>query len=214
VKKDLNILREIREQFAVIEKDFANFNISDPLIYAAWMSQTFYYVRHSTRLLALAGSHMDFSQDKIRRRFFQHISEESGHEQLAERDVKLVGHDTAAFAELPETQNLYQVQYFWIQHIHPLSLLGYIFALESIAVEFGPMLYDKAAKAHGEKACAFLKLHSSEDPDHLEKAKQQYESLSDELKEMVIENMHQSFANYQALLTSSVALARRFKNAA
>ncbi|HWU44947.1 MAG TPA: hypothetical protein VN132_15950, partial [Bdellovibrio sp.] len=44
----------------------------DKNFYCAWLAQTTYYVRHSTRLLALGGALAPLQQQELHNRFLKH----------------------------------------------------------------------------------------------------------------------------------------------
>src|SRR5690606_21536890 len=130
-------------------------------------------------------------------RFIEHIKEENNHELLATRDLKKLGYTFEDFQELPETKMFYECQYYKIQNIDPLSLLGYIVALEYLSVAVGKKII-KLTEHH--KAHAFLKLHSEEDVDHVAKAMNLVNGFQKERKRIIIENMAQSCNGYKLLL--------------
>lgn len=172
----------------------------DKRIYAAYMAQTYYYVRHSTRLLALAGGLMPFEHQAGHLRFMKHIGEEESHERLAEHDVKALGFTLNDFPELPSIKAFYQVQYYTVEHVSPWGLLGYIVALEGLAVGKGGTLHELVSKKFGTKAAAFLKVHAAEDIEHLEKAYQMVESLPSKEVQAIEENLELSCHLYEVML--------------
>ena len=59
--------------------------------YADWLAQTYYFVCHSTRLLALAASRFQVDEDAYHLRFLEHLKEEKSHEKLCLTDLKTLG---------------------------------------------------------------------------------------------------------------------------
>lgn len=171
----------------------------DRAFYASYLAQTYYFVRHSTRLLAMASGHARQDQADLHRRFGSHIGEEKGHDLLALNDLKQLGY-TEVESELAETRNLYEGQYYKVEKLDSAALLGYILALEGVASMICPDFIGRIYEAHGEKCAKFLKLHVEEDPDHVEKAFEQIEKLPKNLQEMVETNLIQSFKNYRYFL--------------
>jgi thiaminase len=80
--------------------------------YADWLAQTYYYVRHTTRLIACAAARfpLDERGNSLHHRFATHMGEEKKHEQLAVHDLRQIG---AAIEDLPEhasTRMFYESQ--------------------------------------------------------------------------------------------------------
>ncbi|MGE0527036.1 MAG: iron-containing redox enzyme family protein [Bdellovibrionales bacterium] len=137
--------------------------------------------------------------------FIKHISEETAHEVLAEKDLHDLGMTPEDFRHLPETRALWEPQYYKIQHEHPLALMGYIIALEYFACTHLPSFHAKVSSHYGGKACRFIKLHAEEDPDHTEKALELTSKLSKPLQEIILINVIQTAHTYTAMVNACVA---------
>lgn len=183
-----------------LTKTMDTVNWDDPQIYAAYMAQTYYYVSHSTRLLALAAGLLPLSAGPAHQRFIKHISEENRHEVLASRDVTALGYRLEDFKELDAVKAFYRLQYYMIQNVSPWSLLGYIAALEALAVRGGPAIHERVCRRHGEKTGSFLKVHSAEDVEHVEQAFAMIESLPTDVQAAVWENLEMSCTLFEAFL--------------
>lgn len=164
--------------------------------YANWVSQTYHYVCHSTRLLALAASRFDDA--KLHGRFLEHLREEKGHEKLATNDLKHLGMPVGEC--FPETHAFYMTQYYYLEHMPPTAFFGWILCLEGVAATVGTEIYNRVKAAHGEKAAAFWKVHSGEDIEHLEKAFAMLELVPAADAGKLIENMQVSSGLYADLL--------------
>lgn len=182
------------------ELPIAEVEWSKPRVYAQFVAQTYYYVCHSTRLLGAAAARVSVAHEKLHQRFLKHASEERSHHLLAERDLRALGFTLADFPELPSTAALYQTQYYRIDYVSPLSLLGYILALEGVAVTHGPAVHAAVRAAHGPDAAAFLRLHAEEDPDHLDKAFEVVRALAEPEVALVLHNLRFSCALYGSFL--------------
>src|SRR4051812_4908445 len=86
---------------------WAKFPWLDKNSYAAWLAQTYYYARHTTRIISFAGSLFKFDQQTIHNRFLDHSSEEKNHDRLLEADLKHLGYKVSDFPELSSTASLY-----------------------------------------------------------------------------------------------------------
>lgn len=187
---------------ALMGKAVQKMDVKNPKVYGNFLAQSYYYVCHSTRLLSFAAGLLKKNEEPHFRRFIKHIAEENAHEVLAERDLKELGLSPSDFAHLPETKALWEPQYYKILHESPLSLMGYIIALEYFSSVYLPKFYEAAKDAHGEKASLFLKVHAEEDPDHTEKAIALTSQLSPELQEMIMDNVVQTAKSYTHMITA------------
>lgn len=169
-------------------------NWTDENVYADWLSQAYYMVRKSVPYLGLC---IYYSADipEFMNRCKEHIAEESNHEKLILNDLKVLGRDLAP--ELSSTTNIYQTQFYKITHISPISFLGYVFLLELLAPMFGPHVISQVAN---KKALSFLKVHTNADEDHVESAKQVFNSLDRATQNLIYENFNSSLAAYKAML--------------
>jgi thiaminase len=177
-------------------------------VYGAFLAQTYYYVSHSTRLLALAGSRFKSSEEQVHRRFIRHATEELSHENLALHDLKALGMSLEHYPELPSTRAFYQTQYYMIEHRSPWSFWGYILMLEGLALTKGPWLLGELLRHHGERAASFVKVHVAEDVEHMAKAKQALEALPEAERPLVIDQIANSCFYYGAMLEQCTAYGR------
>lgn len=169
--------------------------------YADYMAQTFYYVRHSTRLLALAASRLSYEeQQTFHLRFISHLREESNHEKLALNDLKHLGFKKEDLPEHSSTRLFYEPQYFKIEHQRPLAIMGYILFLEALAQKACPKLVEKLAEIYGNRCATFFHVHGEEDPAHVESAMKVIYELSEEDLQAVILNLSQTSFAYSAML--------------
>jgi hypothetical protein len=99
-----------------------------------------------------------------------HIDEERGHDAWALEDLEAagVGRETV-LASVPPAQAaaLVGAQYYWIEHHHPVALLGYIFALEDGPDDADRFLDElRARSGFPETAFRTLRHHGRLDPGH------------------------------------------------
>lgn len=174
---------------------------SNAEFYADYIAQTFYYVRHSTRLLALAASRLNYeNQQKTHLRFITHLKEESNHEKLALHDLNHIGRKLENFPENNSTRLFYEPQYFKIEHEMPLGLMGYILFLEALAVKVCPSLTKKITEHHGKNSATFFRVHGEEDPSHVSEALKMIEDLDKETSFYVEKNLIQTAFAYNQML--------------
>ena len=185
----------------------ADFPWENRQAYLLWLAQTYEYAVATTRLLALTGGNIPMNQTPLASRFIQHATEEKGHDKLLENDAKALGERLSDFKVLPEAEAFHKSVYYWIyQHRAPV-VMGWALFLEGFAVRYGASSYERAVKAHGKKGTSFLRVHTQEDPDHVEKAFSALQYFSpEELKDVVhgLEVYSKLYSNIYSAIVASV----------
>lgn len=178
----------------------AQFPWENKQAYAAWLAQSYYFVRHSTRLLALSAGKLDLSQEFLHQRMTAHFTEENGHEKLALLDLKSLGFDISNFSEFTSTKLFYQSQYYWLLQRSAASIMGYIIFLEGFAAAEGPNILKTVLRHHGQNTVRFLKVHAEEDQNHIKTAFDAIRTLDNSEIDEIIENMRTSAELYTVIL--------------
>jgi len=191
--------------------EILNFDWTDESFYNDWLAQTYYFVRHSTKLLNLSACHLNHDQEGLYARFVEHISEELFHEKLVLQDLKRRKRKINEFSELTTTKNFYRSQYFMINQ-DPTSLLGYILFLEAIAITAGSRVAQITEQHHG--VSSFLRVHVEEDVDHIEKAFEAIKSLDPKESEEAFTNFLDTAKSYVQILSEISSKTQRLKVAA
>ncbi|MGW1812872.1 iron-containing redox enzyme family protein [Streptomyces sp. NPDC002125] len=101
----------------------------------------------------------------------EHIREEEGHDVWLLEDIRAAGSlpaDALAPMPAPVVAALAGSQYYWIEHHHPVALLGYIAVLEGYAPAAG--LTSRIARTTGlpEAALRTVREHAALDTGHLD----------------------------------------------
>lgn len=172
----------------------------DPACYAAWLAQTYYFVRHSTHLLALKAAKYTPAQEERHRAALVHLREETGHDVMALRDLKTLGHDIQDIPELIEISLFYQSQYYFLDQHGALALTGYTLMLEELACREGASVAKRIVEAHGKQAASFLLLHSKADIEHTELQQKEFEGAAPEQVEAAMQNLRQCAYLYDQML--------------
>jgi len=159
--------------------------------YAEYMAQTYYYVFYACRMLAAAAAGTGHGDEAYYQRLVAHIKEEAGHERLALLDLKNLGGDIENYPELGITRALWEPQFFKTQR-SPISLMGYVLALEMAAAKFIPEKIEELNTLYGPKCTHFFRVHGEEDPAHVEKALEQVKGLNGPQFEEVCRNFDQT----------------------
>lgn len=185
---------------AIANKAIDNFDFCQSQIYAQFLAQTYYFVSHSTRLLALAAARFPIEQEELHHRFIQHISEEKGHHLIALKDLENLGYDIHTLPELYSTRLLYEPQYYKCAFLDPTAFFGYILALEGIASIRGRSLYPAITEKYGNDKCTFIYIHAKDDQGHLESAFLYLTKLTESQLDLVKINFIQSCHAYRLFL--------------
>jgi pyrroloquinoline quinone (PQQ) biosynthesis protein C len=99
-----------------------------------------------------------------------HVEEERGHDRWLLEDIQTLGFEEQ---EILQSQpcaavvNLIGAQYFWMTHVHPVAIMGYMILMEGYA-PVTSQLEDIRVRS-GAPASAFrcLQRHAEDDPGHL-----------------------------------------------
>lgn len=192
-------------------KELNQFPWENKAAYAMWLSQTWYFVKQSTRLLALAAAHCELSEVDLHRRFLSHLKEETGHEILAEQDLKYLGYKPTEMVELNVTKAFYQTQYYYLYQFGSYHLMGWICFLEGIASRFAGVA-TKRASIHGAQAVRFLKLHGEEDVEHINSAFKVIDQFNPQQSEYILNSFLESAERYHSMLVMASQMSA-FKKA-
>lgn len=179
---------------------FKNYPWENKNAYAEFLAQTYYYVCHSTRLLAAAAGRFSQEDQAFHKRFLKHTEEENSHELLAKRDLENLGFNIADFPEGAHTRTMYEIQYYKIEHLDPAALMGYILALETMAGRVLGPVKERLIEFYGKDCARFIQVHADEDPGHIEKALAVVEGLREHRHKAIDNNLEQSAICYIDML--------------
>jgi len=99
----------------------------------------------------------------------RHIPEERGHDDWLLADLELIGvprDHVRSRVPSPTIAALVGAQYYWVRHVHPVGLLGYIGLLEGYPPRQRDIDRMQAASGYGPEAFRTLRLHADLDPHH------------------------------------------------
>ncbi|MFD5651861.1 MULTISPECIES: hypothetical protein [unclassified Streptomyces] len=143
--------------------------------YARYLAAMHQVIRASVPLMELAGARCAERGDAdalcapLAAYFARHITEERDHDQWLLEDLAVL-RGSRGPAPAPwggaAAARLVGAQYYWIEHTHPVSLLGYMAVLEGRAPAAG--LTERLAALTGLTASAFrtVHAHAALDPGH------------------------------------------------
>lgn len=204
----------LQNQLHKIEFTYKKINFEDSHVYAQWLAQSYFFVRHSTRLLNLSSGLTPFELNFYHLRANEHAHEEKNHEKMLIMDLKDLGYKIEDFNESPIIKAFYQTQYYTIEHIHPLGFIGYIYLLESLPLGLGKTMLKKIEPSYGKKATTFLRVHTQEDEKHIESLLKLIESLPKDLSNQIEQNLILSGTLYNAFFQELAEISLKKTNAA
>lgn len=194
------MLPNYERSVAIVSKAIREYPWENKQAYAEYLAQTYYYVCHSIRLLATAAARFSQADQAFHRRFLKHAEEENSHELMALRDLQKLGYKIEDFPESAYTKMMYEIQYYKIEHIDPISLMGYILILETVAGKDFKWLHEKTLSLYTKDCVKFIQVHADDDPDHIEKALEVINKLEPHRLVEINTAMEQSAICYSQML--------------
>lgn len=136
----------------------------------------------------------------LRRYLETHVAEEHGHDDWLSADLAVLGGDpAAALAEPPSpaVARLVGAQYYWIEHHHPVALLGYIAVLEGNAPTAALADWITSAGGLPDAAVRTVREHADLDAGHTEAVFELFDALpltAAQLNAVAISGLHTAHA--------------------
>ncbi len=207
LQTSIEIIREAyNEGLPHTQSSLQKFNWKDKGCYMDWLVQTYHYVKHTTRLTALAAARLPIEHTNLHQHMLDHAAEEKGHEQLILNDLNnlLYPVKNINFFELPSTKAFYQTLYYQIDHLSPWALFGRVLPLEGLAAILGNKIAKTVNKTikHPEtqSITSFLDAHADLDPTHVERAFSIVENVSIAEAKIIAEGIELTYSLYETML--------------
>lgn len=156
----------IYESIQTLEVAANKLNWENPEVYKIYLSQTYFYVRYITRIIARAASHCTPDQSDLFNMLTHGLQEEANHDQLAIKDLLGFSSKPTDYPELPATTNYYKSLFKAIEEDGPAALLGFSVTLEGLGAEGAHQILSRVIKAYGADRAHFLRVHVEADQDH------------------------------------------------
>ncbi len=141
--------------------------------YRKLLLELYHVIWHFNPVCAAAASRVPDAQRQVRYFLYEHMHEESGHEQWVLADLEAVGMRPAdALTHEPSLHTLALVGYnYWnADRRHPCAVLGMVYALEVIASVYGGTFSSAIRESlllQGDRGVSFLSSHATMDVDHM-----------------------------------------------
>jgi pyrroloquinoline quinone (PQQ) biosynthesis protein C len=174
--------------------------------YRTLLLELYHVVWHFNPVCAAAASRVADAQRQVRYFLYQHMHEESGHEQWVMNDLEAVGvRETTLRAYPPSVhvQALSGYNYWAADRRHPCSVLGMMYTLEVIASVYGGT-FSAAIKEslllEGERGISFISSHAEMDAEHMAHLRQVLNTVTDEAaRESIVESTLFNFHHFTRL---------------
>ena len=143
--------------------------------YLAYLRETYHLIRHTPEYLAIAADRVAETDRRLSEYFKTFALQETGHELLCIKDINALGENAdeiLAGEPNPGVWGMVTQCYFWATHGNPVALLGDAFATEELGFSSGKDVATVLQKNYDipRQATNFLRVHGSEDKEHLEAA--------------------------------------------
>lgn len=141
--------------------------------YRALLLELYHVVWYFNPVCAAAASRMDDRYQPVRHFLYEHMHEESGHEDWVLADLQALGvapEATRAHAPGAHTLALVGYNHWAADRRHPCSVLGMLYALEVIASVYGGPFADAIRESlllEGEAGVSFIASHATMDAQHM-----------------------------------------------
>lgn len=162
--------------------------------YAAFLQDLYHVVANFCPLMSLAISQMPYTHGDIRAHLYDSIADERGHETWVEADLRAIGFGIAPPSPVAQA---------WVGYNHhsvfkhPASIVGMLYALETIASVYGGSVVDSvqfATGLTGQEGFTFLNSHAELDADHVAQLNELANKITDPAaQEAIIESTKVNF---------------------
>jgi pyrroloquinoline quinone (PQQ) biosynthesis protein C len=154
--------------------------------YRKLLLELYHVVWHFNPVCAAAASRMPDSHRQIRYFLYEHMHEESGHEEWVLNDLAAVG-VTADMAQAYQP-SIYMLalngyNYWAADRRHPCTALGMMYALEVIASVYGGAFTSAIKESlllEEERGISFISSHATMDAEHMAELRVVLNTLSDD----------------------------------
>ena len=177
--------------------------------YRRFLLELYHVVWHFNPVTAAATSRIPDSHRQIRYHLYEHMHEESGHEEWVLNDLDAVGvtaQDTRAHKPSVDTLALCGYNYWAADRGHPCSVLGMIYALEVIASVYGGPFASAIRESlllEGERGVSFISSHATMDMEHMASLRTILNTIHDDAaRNAVVESTLVNFHHFTRIFES------------
>jgi pyrroloquinoline quinone (PQQ) biosynthesis protein C len=175
--------------------------------YRKLLLELYHVVWHFNPVCAAAASRIPDGQRQVRYFLYEHMHEESGHEEWVRNDLEAVGVSptlTEAHDACPFTRTLVGYNYWAADRRNPCSALGMLYTLEVIASVYGGPFASAIKESlllEGERGVSFINSHATMDAVHMADLRKILNTLEDEAAcEAVVESALVNFHHFTRII--------------
>lgn len=163
--------------------------------YRKLLGELYHLVWHFNPVCAAAASRVPDKLRQVRYFLYEHMHEESGHEQWVSNDLEAVGVGrTAMLDHQPSLNTLAMIGYnHWAaDRRDPCSVLGMMYTLEVIASVYGGTFAEAIRQSlllEGDRGVSFISSHATMDAEHMAELRQVLNTVDDTAaREAIVES--------------------------
>lgn len=171
--------------------------------YRKLLLELYHVVWHFNPVCAAAASRVPDAQRQVRYFLYEHMHEESGHEEWVMNDLEAVGvapADTRGHGASIHTLALNGYNYWSADRRHPCSVLGMMYALEVIASVYGGTFSSAIRESlllEGDRGVSFISSHATMDAEHMIVLRKVLNTITDdETRDAVVESTTVNFHHF------------------
>jgi heme oxygenase len=175
--------------------------------YQRLLLELYHVVWHFNPVCGAAASRVPDSHKAVRYFLYEHMHEESGHEQWVMNDLQAVGvapERTLAHAPGAHTLALNGYNYWAAERRNPLSCLGMLYALEVISSVYGGPFTTAIKEAlflDGEQGVSFIGSHATLDSEHMAELREVINTVQDPAaEEAIVESAQVNFHHFTRII--------------
>jgi len=171
--------------------------------YRKLLLELYHLVWHFNPVCAAAASRVPDKLRQVRYFLYEHMHEESGHEQWVMNDLEAVGvRQAAVLAHQPALTTLALTGYnYWAaDRRDPCSVLGMMYTLEVIASVYGGTFAEAIRGSlllEGDRGVSFISSHATMDAEHMAELRQVLNTVDDDAaREAIVESTLVNFFHF------------------
>jgi Iron-containing redox enzyme len=175
--------------------------------YRKLLLELYHVVWHFNPVCAAAASRVPDTHSQVRYFLYEHMHEESGHEQWVVNDLDAVGvgqHITRAHPATVFTLALNGYNHWAADRRHPCSVLGMMYAQEVIASVYGGPFASAIKESlllEGERGISFISSHATMDAEHMAELRLVLNTVQDdEARDAVTESTIVNFHHFSRII--------------
>ncbi|MEP7294877.1 MAG: iron-containing redox enzyme family protein [Burkholderiales bacterium] len=177
--------------------------------YRKLLLELYHFVWHFNPVCAAAASRVPDKLRQVRYFLYEHMHEESGHEQWVMNDLEAIGVGQGTIlAHQPSLHTLAVTGYnYWAaDRRDPCSVLGMMYTLEVIASVYGGTFAEAIRTSlllQGDRGVSFVSSHATMDMEHMAELRQVLNTVTDEAAQTaVIESTLVNFHHFTRMFES------------